>query len=168
MPRTAANIHCRGCKGATALHWAAWCGRDRLTRTLLEHGANINATCVEHGGTPLLWAVYEYKSVTVPAIAIANLNAHAYWYKPVRTRELPIAKELRCVTFSMRLIRTCWPSLPDELGFRVHMAHDPARFDHAFAKVSFRKSCIVCCAKGQLCNSILVTDPLWQALGATN
>jgi uncharacterized protein len=56
-----ADIHHRGCHGGTALHWAAWCGCDGLTRTLIEHGANIHARCVEHGGTPLLWTVHGYK-----------------------------------------------------------------------------------------------------------
>lgn len=56
-----ANILHVGCHGGTALHWAAWCGRDRLVKRLLMENAPINKKCIEFGGTPLLWAVHGYK-----------------------------------------------------------------------------------------------------------
>jgi len=56
-----ADIHHRGCSGGTALHWAAWVGRDKLVKKLIEQKARINQRCIEFTGTPLLWAVHGYK-----------------------------------------------------------------------------------------------------------
>lgn len=56
-----ADIKHRGGHGGTALHWAAWVGRDKLVKKLIEEGAEINIRCVEFKGTPLLWAVHGYK-----------------------------------------------------------------------------------------------------------
>ena len=56
----AADIHHRGCHGGTALHWAAWCGRDKLVRRLIDAGADIHQRCIDHTATPLLWAVDGY------------------------------------------------------------------------------------------------------------
>ena len=55
-----ANIHHRGCHGGTALHWAAWCGRDKLVRRLIDVGADIHKRCIDHKATPLQWAVDGY------------------------------------------------------------------------------------------------------------
>jgi uncharacterized protein len=52
-----ANIHHRGCHGGTALHWAAWCGRDKVVKRLIEKGADINIRCIDFQSTPLFWAV---------------------------------------------------------------------------------------------------------------
>jgi uncharacterized protein len=56
-----ANIHHAGCHGGTALHWASWCGRERLVKRLLDVGADIHKKCIDFRGTPLLWAVHGYK-----------------------------------------------------------------------------------------------------------
>jgi ankyrin repeat protein len=56
-----ANIHHAGCSGGTALHWACWCGRDSLVKRLIAEKADIHKICIEHRGTPLLWAVHGYK-----------------------------------------------------------------------------------------------------------
>ena len=56
-----ADIHHRGCHGGTALHWAAWCGRDKLVRRLIDAGADIHRRCIDFEGTPLGWAVHGYK-----------------------------------------------------------------------------------------------------------
>ena len=56
-----ADIHHRGCHGGTALHWAAWTGRDQLVKKLLAEKAEINKRCVDFHGTPLLWALHGYK-----------------------------------------------------------------------------------------------------------
>ena len=56
-----ADIHHPGCSGGTALHWAAWVGRDKLVKKLIEQKARINQRCIEFTGTPLLWAVHGYK-----------------------------------------------------------------------------------------------------------
>jgi hypothetical protein len=56
-----AMIHHAGCHGGTALHWASWCGRDKLVTRLIREKAEINKRCIDFKGTPLLWAVHGYK-----------------------------------------------------------------------------------------------------------
>ncbi|WP_461081986.1 ankyrin repeat domain-containing protein [Spirosoma flavus] len=56
-----ATINHPGCYGGTALHWAAWTGRDKLVQRLIEADAEINKRCVEFEGTPLLWAAHGFK-----------------------------------------------------------------------------------------------------------
>jgi hypothetical protein len=57
-----ANINHPGCHGGTALHWAAWCGRDRVVKKLLEAGAELNKLCIDFKATPLFWAVHGLKN----------------------------------------------------------------------------------------------------------
>ena len=57
-----ANIHHGGCHGGTALHWAAWCGRDRLVSRLIKEKAEVNKRCLDFASTPLLWAVHGFTS----------------------------------------------------------------------------------------------------------
>lgn len=42
--------------GSTTLHWAAICGLDRLTKKLIESGADINLRDMTYNSTPLGWA----------------------------------------------------------------------------------------------------------------
>lgn len=56
-----ANIHHRGTLGGTALHWAAWCGRDKIVRRLIEEKAKINQRCIDNEATPLFWALHGYR-----------------------------------------------------------------------------------------------------------
>ncbi len=56
-----ADIHHQGCHGGTALHWAAWCGRDQVVRRLLQEGPSINQLCLDFKSTPLFWAVHGLK-----------------------------------------------------------------------------------------------------------
>jgi uncharacterized protein len=53
-----AGIHQAGTHGGTALHWAAWCGRDRIVDRLIRAGADVNQQCIDFTSTPLLWAVH--------------------------------------------------------------------------------------------------------------
>jgi uncharacterized protein len=55
-----ASIKHAGTHGGTALHWAAWVGRDKLVKKLIDEGAEINKRCIDFQGTPLLWAVHGY------------------------------------------------------------------------------------------------------------
>lgn len=48
--------------GATALHWAAYCGRDKLVNKLIEKGANPDQRDVLYDGTPVDWAIHELTS----------------------------------------------------------------------------------------------------------
>lgn len=57
-----ANIHHPGCHGGTALHWAAWVGRDKLVQRLIEAGADIHLRCIDFMSTPLFWAIHGYKT----------------------------------------------------------------------------------------------------------
>jgi uncharacterized protein len=56
-----ADIHHAGCHGGTALHWAAWCGRDILVKRLIEADAAIDKLCIDFKSTPLFWAIHGYK-----------------------------------------------------------------------------------------------------------
>lgn len=56
-----ADIHHAGCHGGTALHWAAWVGRDKLVERLLREKADVHQRCIDFKGTPLLWAVHGFK-----------------------------------------------------------------------------------------------------------
>lgn len=57
-----ADIFHPGTHGGTALHWAAWVGRDKLVKVLIDKGAEINRNCIDFKGTPLLWAVHGLKN----------------------------------------------------------------------------------------------------------
>lgn len=57
-----ADIHHRGCHGGTALHWAAWCGLDRLVLRLLKEKPEINQLCIDHRATPVFWSVHGLKN----------------------------------------------------------------------------------------------------------
>ena len=54
----------RGCMGGTALHWAAWCGRDKSLATLLAHPQNIDQRCIDNEATPIFWAVHGHKNAS--------------------------------------------------------------------------------------------------------
>jgi uncharacterized protein len=56
-----ANIDHQGCHGGTALHWAAWCGRDLLVKKLVELSPDINQKCIDFKSTPLFWAIHGYR-----------------------------------------------------------------------------------------------------------
>jgi ankyrin repeat protein len=56
-----ADIHHPGTHGGTALHWAAWVGRDQLVDKLIKAAADVNKRCIDFNSTPLLWAVHGYK-----------------------------------------------------------------------------------------------------------
>jgi hypothetical protein len=55
-----ANIFHAGCHGGTALHWAAWCGREKVVRQLIAAQAEVNRKCIDFQSTPLFWAVHGY------------------------------------------------------------------------------------------------------------
>ena len=55
-----ANIFHVGGGGATALHWAAWTGLEKLVNRLISAGADIHLRCIDHESSPLLWAVHGY------------------------------------------------------------------------------------------------------------
>ena len=51
-----ADIFFEDNEGATALHWASFCGRDKLVKKLIDIGANVNQKDKEHKSTPIGWA----------------------------------------------------------------------------------------------------------------
>jgi len=48
--------------GGTALHWAAFCGRDQLVEKLIEKGANVNQLDTNYQSTPCGWAIHVLES----------------------------------------------------------------------------------------------------------
>lgn len=50
-----------GCHGGTALHWAAWCGRDRVVERILREKIDLEKRCIDFNSTPLFWGVHGYK-----------------------------------------------------------------------------------------------------------
>lgn len=44
--------------GASALHWAAFCGKDKLLDKLIKAGAVVNKQDAIHNSTPLGWALH--------------------------------------------------------------------------------------------------------------
>ena len=57
-----AKINHAGCHGGTALHWAAWCGRDKIVGRLMQEDLEINRKCIDYQATPLFWAVHGLKN----------------------------------------------------------------------------------------------------------
>ncbi|HEY6975199.1 MAG TPA: ankyrin repeat domain-containing protein [Chitinophagaceae bacterium] len=54
-----ADIHYSGRHdGATALHWAAFCGRDKLVEKLIREKAAIDQRDTSYNSTPLGWAIH--------------------------------------------------------------------------------------------------------------
>ena len=56
-----AHVDHAGCHGGTALHWAAWCGRDVLLKKLINAGAPLEKRCKDFYSTPLFWAIHGFK-----------------------------------------------------------------------------------------------------------
>lgn len=69
-----ANIHHPGCHGGTALHWAAWCGREPAVARLIKKGAVINQRCIDFLSTPLFWAVMSFVEKNDPHDQIACIK----------------------------------------------------------------------------------------------
>jgi ankyrin repeat protein len=55
--------------GGTALHWACYCGKDKLVAKLIEKGANLNQTDTSYNSTPIGWAIH-------PILAKDSGNIH--------------------------------------------------------------------------------------------
>ncbi len=62
-----ANHDTTGLFGATALHWAALMGQDRLLEALLHFQADIMLRDDTNRGTPLDWAIYGWKTENIVA-----------------------------------------------------------------------------------------------------
>lgn len=50
-----------GCRGGTALHWAAWTGCAKLVKSLIDAGAPLEKRCADFNMTPLGWALHGRK-----------------------------------------------------------------------------------------------------------
>lgn len=53
-----AEIHHAGCLGGTPLHWAAWCGRIKVVKRLLQEEIDLNRRCVSNKSTAFFWAAH--------------------------------------------------------------------------------------------------------------
>ena len=59
-----ADVTRRGLFGATALHWAAYMGLQRLTRSLVAAGSERELADAHYDCTPLQWALYGWSEPT--------------------------------------------------------------------------------------------------------
>lgn len=48
--------------GATALHWASFCGKDQLVEKLIEKSAKVNQLDTNYHSTPCGWAIHVLES----------------------------------------------------------------------------------------------------------
>jgi len=55
-----ADVRPRGLFGATALHWAAHMGLERLAAALLDAGAELELADARYGCTPLEWTLHAW------------------------------------------------------------------------------------------------------------
>lgn len=53
-----ADVHFMTPKGASALHWAAYCGKHKLVERLIRENAEINRRESKYNATPLGWALH--------------------------------------------------------------------------------------------------------------
>lgn len=53
-----ADPHVIHSDGSSALHWATFCGRDKLVSTLISKGVDIDQKDFEHQGTAIKWAIH--------------------------------------------------------------------------------------------------------------
>jgi ankyrin repeat protein len=56
-----ANVSYTGPDGETALHWAAYCGLDKLVARLIDENAGINRQDESYHATPLGWVLHTLK-----------------------------------------------------------------------------------------------------------
>jgi uncharacterized protein len=55
-----ADIHSAGSNGASALHWAAYCGKHKLLERLIYEKAEIDLRDSSFNATPLGWAIHAF------------------------------------------------------------------------------------------------------------
>ena len=61
-----ADIHYKGRHdGATALHWASYCGKDKLVQKLVETGSYVDERDSLYNSSPLGWAIHALRTGTV-------------------------------------------------------------------------------------------------------
>ena len=78
--------------GATALHYAAFHGRGRIVRLLIERGADINSRDSECGATPAGWAIEYLReagghlAIELDDLAYAIETRDAKWVRRFLTR----------------------------------------------------------------------------------
>jgi hypothetical protein len=65
--------------GGTAMHWAAYCGKDKLVAKLIEKGASLNQTDTSYNSTPIGWAIH-----------------------PLLAKDGPIHHQLKCIKLLLK------------------------------------------------------------------
>ena len=69
-------VNTRGLQGDTALHWAAFHGRQTLVEQLIARGADIN-TAVNNGNTPLHQAAYRGHNGVVELLIVNGADVNS-------------------------------------------------------------------------------------------
>ena len=72
-----AEIEAGGDNNSTALHFAAWKGKEAVAAQLLQAGASVSAVDNVYGSTPLHYAAYYGKSSIANLLLQANASPTA-------------------------------------------------------------------------------------------
>ena len=72
-----AEIEAGGDSNLTALHYAAWFGKEAVAAQLLQSGASVSAVDDVYGSTPLLYAALNGKSSIANLLLQANASPTA-------------------------------------------------------------------------------------------
>ncbi len=92
MVEQGADVSRVGLFGATALHWAAFMGLDRMAHALLAAGSDLELRDQEHQSTPLEWALHAWENGTngrrerLPEVASVLVAAGARVPEDARSR----------------------------------------------------------------------------------
>lgn len=94
-----ADVRLRGLHQATALHWAAMLGMDRLVGALIDAGAAVDVSDGEYRASPLRWALQGWveppkgdqgrQVECVARLTAAGARVEADWLDSPRIREDP-------------------------------------------------------------------------------
>ena len=113
----------RGLFGATAFHWAAIMGLDRLARTLVEVGAELELADTRYDCTPLQWALHGWTRGTERPSRGHSVARASPRTRSVRSRR---TRTPRCGRSCLRGGRAEDPSTP-EAAFPGHTRLGEAR-----------------------------------------
>ncbi len=86
-----ADVNAKGQFAATAIHWAAFQGLDRLVEMLVIKGADRQLADEEHGGNPMEWAIHGWLNKGRKSTYRQPQVAYALYQAGARARDEAIA-----------------------------------------------------------------------------